>query len=135
MVNIEDIYNDVGRAMKGVCDKIYAKNRPKAMDERVGSYIVVRLPSGIYNREIGQNGGYNDFTTTLQIEVYVRNVVSSKSPNGFDVGKTSEKVSEVMKRFPISTENIVVTRPRVTLQADDGASFDVTIIQGSLKTR
>lgn len=135
MTTIEEIYNDVGRAMKGVCDKIYAKNRPKAMDERVGSYIVVRLPSGIYNREIGQNGGYNDFTTTLQIEVYVRNVVSSKSPNGFDVGKTSEKVSEVMKRFPISTENIVVTRPRVTLQADDGASFDVTIIQGSLKTR
>lgn len=134
-MTIEDLYNDVGRAMKGVCDKIYAKNRPKAMDERIGSYIVVRLPSGIYNHEIGQDGGYNDFTATVQIEVYVRNIVSSKSPNGFDVGKTSEKVAEALKRFPISTEHIIVTRPRVTLQADDGAGFDVTIIQGSLRTR
>lgn len=135
MTTIEEIYNDVGRAMKGVCDKIYAKNRPKAMDERVGSYLVVRLPSAIHNREIGQDGGYNDFTATIQIEVYVRNSVSSKSPNGFDVGKTSEKVAEVLKRFPIQTEHIRVSRPMVTMQTDDGDGFDVTIIQGSLRTR
>ena len=135
MTTIEDIYNDVGRAMKGVCDKIYAKNRPSAVEERIGSYIVIGLPSGIYNMEIGQDGKYNDFSTTVQIEVYVRNKVSSKSPNGFDVAKTSEKVGAVLNRFPILTENIKVSRPMVTMQTDDGAGFDVTIIQGNLRTR
>lgn len=133
MMTIETLYNDIGRAMKGVCDKTYAKNRPKSVDKRPDSYLIVRLPSGIYNMEIGD--GYNDFTTTAQIEVYVRNSVSRENANAFDVKKTSDKVGEVLKRFPINTENITVVRPFVTLQADDGDGFDVTIIQGELRTK
>lgn len=132
-MTIETLYNDIGKAMKGICDKIYAKNRPKSVDYRPDSYIVVRLPSGIYNQEIGD--GYNDFTTTAQIEIYVRNTTSRENPNSFNVAKTSEKVQEVLERFPISTDNIVVTRPVITLQADDGDGFDVTIIQGELRTK
>lgn len=132
-MTISLLYNDIGTAMKGICDKIYPKNRPLSVDERVNSYIVVRLPSGIYNQEIGY--GYNDFTTTAQIEVYVRNRTSSKSPNGFDVATTSKKVKEVMDRFPISTGNIIVARPVITFQSDDGDGFDVTIIQGKLRTK
>lgn len=135
MTTIEDIYNDVGRAMKGVCERIYPKNRPRATDTRVGSYMVVRLPSTIYNWEIGGDGGYNDFTTTVQLEIYARNAASSKSPNGFDVGKTSEMVKATLARFPIVTEHIYVGSPMVTMQADDGDGFDVTIIQGRLRTK
>lgn len=132
-MTIETLYNDIGKAVKGICDKIYAKNRPKSVDYRPDSYIVVRLPSGIYNQEIGD--GYNDFTTTAQIEIYVRNTVSRENPNSFNIAKTSEKVQEVLNRFPISTDNIVVVRPVITLQADDGDGFDVTIIQGELRTK
>jgi len=133
MMTIETLYNDIGKAVKDVCERIYAKNRPKSVDKRSDSYIVVRLPSGIYNQEIGD--GYNDFTTTAQIEIYVRNTTSRENPNSFNVAKTSEKVQEVLERFPISTDNIVVTRPVITLQADDGDGFDVTIIQGELRTK
>ena len=35
----------------------------------------------------------------------------------------------------ISTENIKVTNPRITLQSDDGDGFSVTIIQGQLRTK
>lgn len=133
MMTISSLYNDIGTAMKGICDKIYPKNRPSSIDERVDSYIVVRLPSGIYNQEIGW--GYNDFTTTAQIEVYVRNRTSSKAPNGFNVKATSDKVSEVLGKFPINTENITVTRPTITFQSDDGNGFDVTVIQGKLRTK
>lgn len=132
-MTIETLYNDIGKAVKGICDKIYAKNRPKSVDYRPDSYIVVRLPSGIYNQEIGD--GYNDFTTTAQIEIYVRNTVSRENPNSFNIAKTSEKVQEVLNRFPISTDNIVVVRPVITLQADDGDGFDATIIQGELRTK
>lgn len=134
-MTIEALYNDIGKAMKGVCDKIYAKNRPKSVDKRPDSYLVVRLSSGIHTQEIDYGGGYNDFTTTAQIEVYVRNTISSKSPNGFDVSKTSVKVEDVLKRFPINTENLTVTRPVVTFQSDDGDGYDATIIQGELRTR
>lgn len=133
MMTIETLYNDIGKAVKDVCERIYAKNRPKSVDKRPDSYIVVRLPSGIYNQEIGD--GYNDFTTTAQIEIYVRNTTSRENPNSFNVAKTSEKVQEVLERFPISTDNIVVTHPVITLQTDDGDGFDVTIIQGELRTK
>ncbi len=132
-MTIKTLYNDIGAAMKGVCDKIYPKNRPSSVDTKINSYIVVRLPSGIYNQEIGY--GYNDFVTTAQVEVYVRNKTTSKSPNGFDVATTSDKVQEVLEKFPIATDNITVTRPVITFQSDDGDGFDVTIIQGTLRTK
>lgn len=133
MMTISLLYNDIGKALKGVCDKIYPKNRPSSVDTKINSYIVVRLPSGIYNQEIGH--GYNDFTTTAQIEVYVRNKTTAKSPNGFDVATTSDKVQQVLDKFPIATKNIIVMRPVITFQTDDGDGFDVTIIQGKLRTK
>lgn len=135
MVSIKDLYFDIGNAMKGVCDKVYARNRPKSVDERIGSYIVVYFPSSIYNNEINSDGSYNDYTTTAQIEIYVRDKVSAKNPNTFDVATVDEKVRAVLGKFPISTDNILVSSPRVTLQTDDGDGFSVTIIQGRLRTK
>lgn len=135
MVSIKSLYNDIGNAVKGVCDKVYARNRPKSVDERIGSYIVVYFPSSIYNNEINSDGSYNDYTTTAQIEIYVRDKVSAKNPNTFDVSTVDEKVRDVLSKFPISTDNILVSNPRITLQADDGDGFSVTIIQGRLRTK
>lgn len=134
-MNIKDMYYDVGNAVKGVCDRVYAHDRPKAVSDRPGSYIVVVFPSVILNNEMNSEGTFNDYTTTAQIEIYVRNKVSAKNPGAFDVSAVSEKVSAVMKKFPISTKNLTVTRPRVTLQTDDGDGFAVTIVQGMLRTR
>lgn len=134
-MNIKDMYYDVGNAVKGVCDRVYAHDRPKAVSDRPGSYIVVVFPSVILNNEMNSERTFNDYTTTAQIEIYVRNKVSAKNPGAFDVAAVSEKVSAVMKKFPISTKNLTVTRPRVTLQADDGDGFAVTIVQGMLRTR
>ena len=134
-MNIKDMYYDVGNAVKGVCDRVYTHDRPKAVSDRPDSYIVVVFPSVILNNEMNSEGTFNDYTTTAQIEIYVRNKVSAKNPGAFDVAAVSEKVSAVMKRFPISTKNIIVTKPRVTLQTDDGDGFAVTIVQGQLRTR
>lgn len=135
MVDIKEIYYDIGNALKGVCEKVYARSRPKAVDERVGSYMVVALPYRIRNGEMDPEGRYNDWATTVQIEVYVRDRVSSKNPNGADVVAMSEKVGEVMRRFPIVTERIVARRPRVTLEGDDGDGFGVAVVQADVRTR
>lgn len=134
-MNIKDMYYDVGNAVKGVCDRVYAHDRPKAVSDRPGSYIVVVFPSVILNNEMNSEGTFNDYTTTAQIEIYVRNKVSAKNPGAFDVAAMNDKVSAVLKRFPIATKNIIVMKPRVTLQTDDGDGFAVTIVQGQLRTR
>lgn len=134
-MDIKTLYYDIGNAVKGVCEKVYPRNRPKSVDTKISSYIVVCFPSGIYNNEISDTGSYNDYTTTAQIEVYVRDTVSSSNPNGFNVSEVSEKVNAVLAKFPISTDNALVSNPRVTLQADDGDGFSVTIIQGVLRTK
>ena len=134
-MNIKDMYYDVGNAVKGVCDRVYAHDRPKAVSDRPDSYIVVYFPSVILNNEMNSEGTFNDYTTTAQIEIYVRNKVSAKNPGAFDVAAMNDKVSAVLKRFPIATDNIIVMKPRVTLQTDDGDGFSVTIVQGQLRTR
>ena len=135
MISIKTLYFDVGNAVKGICDRVYARNRPKAVEDRSDSYIVVFFPAGIYNNEMNDEGSYNDYTTVAQIEVYVRDKSSSKNPNSFNVSKVDEKVRAVLEKFPISTENILVISPQITLQTDDGDGFSVTIIQGKLRTK
>ena len=135
MISIKDLYFDVGNAVNGICDRVYARNRPKSVDDRTDSYIVVFFPAGIYNNEMNDDGSYNDYTTIAQIEVYVRDKPSSKNPNNFNVSKVDEKVRAVLEKFPISTENILVISPQITLQTDDGDGFSVTIIQGKLRTK
>lgn len=135
MIDIKTLYYDIGNAVKGICDKVYPRSRPKSVDTKVDSYIVVYFPSVIRNNEISDDGVYNDYTTTAQIEVYVRDTVSSANPNGFNVSKVEEKVRAVLEKFPISTKNILVSNPRITLQDDDGDGFSVTIIQGNLRTK
>ena len=135
MISIKTLYFDVGNAVNGICDRVYARNRPKSVEYRPDSYIVVFFPAGIYNNEMNDDGSYNDYTTVAQIEVYVRDKSSSKNPNNFNVSKVDEKVRAVLEKFPISTENILVISPQITLQTDDGDGFSVTIIHGKLRTK
>lgn len=135
MISIKTLYFDVGNAMKGVCDMVFPRNRPKAVDKKINSYIVVFFPSSIYNNEMNSDGAYNDYSTTLQIEVYVKDKASADNPNALDVSQVDDKVKSVIERFPISTKNIIVTNPRITMQTDDGDGYSVTIIQGRLRTK
>lgn len=135
MVDIKQIYFDLGNAVKGICDKVYPRNRPKAVDTKIGSYIVVSTPYAIRNNEMNYDGSYNDYTTTVQIEVYVRDKASSANPNGFNPSEMSEKVKAILERFPISTDKIIVAKPNIAIQSDDGDGFSVTIIQGRLRTK
>lgn len=135
MVDIKTLYYEMGNAVKGICDKVYPRSRPKSIDTKIDSYIVIYFPSSIVNNEISNDGRYSDYTTTAQIEIYVRDTVSSSNPNGFNITNVDKKVKQVLAKFPISTDNILVSNPRITLQADDGNGFSVTIIQGRLRTK
>lgn len=135
MMTIKQLYQDVFESVKGICDKTYLRSRPKSVEERIGSYIVVSLPYSINNNEMNDSGAYNDYSTTVQIEIYVRDKVSASNPNGFNVNVMNEKVEKVRTVFPISTENVLAISPVITMQDDDGDGFGVTIIQARLRTK
>ena len=112
-----------------------ARNRPDTVDKRYDSFIVVSLPYAIRNNEISDDGSYNDYSTTVQISIYTRNRVSSGLGNCTDLDAMDEKLERVLSVFPIRTPRIIVTKPKVILQTDDGDGFDITMIQGRLRTR
>lgn len=135
MISIKALYYGIAKAVSGICDKGYYQDRPTSVADRPDSYVVIYFPSSIYNNEIGQNGEYRDFDTTVQLEVYVRDKMSAENPIGIDVSTMDEKVKRILSRFPISTSDFSVTRPMITLQTNDDSGFHVTIIQGRLKTK
>ena len=118
MISIKTLYNDVGTAVKGICDKVYARSRPKSVDDRPNSYIVVSFPSIIFNNEMNSDGSFNDYSTTAQIEIYVRDKVTPKNPSSLDVSTVDTKVSKVLGQFPIITDHLVLTKPRVPMHTD-----------------
>ena len=134
-MNLKQIYYDLGNAVKGICDVVIARNRPDTVDKRYDSFIVVSLPYAIRNNEISDDGSYNDYSTTVQISIYTRNRVSSSLGNCTDLDAMDEKLERVLSVFPIRTPRIIVTKPKVILQTDDGDGFDITMIQGRLRTR
>lgn len=135
MMYVKQLYYDMAKAVKGICDKVYYQDRPSSTDERIDSYIVVCLPSGVYNNEIGQKGEYNDYETTAQFEIYVRDNTTSANPKAINVCVMSDKVASVLNLFPIKGMNVILTKPAITLQDSDGNGFHCTIIQCKLRTR
>lgn len=93
------------------------------------------MPSPIVNNELDPSGAYNDFTTTLLLEVYVRDNMSASNPVSMNMKVMDEKVGKVLKIFPIDTNTIFATRPEIVLNDNDGSGFHVTLIRARLRTK
>ena len=135
MVSLKTLYYGIAKAVNGICEKGYYQDRPASVKDRPDSYVVVSLPSSICNNEMDVRGGYNDFSTSVVLEVYVRDHASASNPNGMDVKTMDEKVNSMLALFPISTKDFKVTDPTITLQTSDRSGFHVTFIQGQLRTK
>ena len=116
MVSLKTLYYGIAKAVSGICDNGYYQDRPASVTDKLNSYIVINLPSAVYNNELGERGEYNDFSTTVVLEVYVRDLVSAKL-------------------FPINTKDFKINKPQITLQTSDKSGFHVTFIQAQLNTK
>lgn len=135
MVSLKTLYFGIAKEIKGICEQGYYQNRPASIKDRPDNYVVISLPASIYNNELGERGEYNDFSTTVVFEVYVRDIVSASNTNGIDIKTMDEKVSKLLNLFPISNEIFKITDPQITLQTSDKSGFHVTFIQGQLRTK
>lgn len=135
MISLKKLYYGAAKAVNGICDAGFYQERPTAVEIRPDSYIVITFPSAIYNNEIDQTGSYNDYVTTLQLEIYVRDKASASNPNAIDVKAMDDKVTKVLKLFPIDNDVFHAQNPFITLQTSDNSGFHVTIIQAILRTK
>jgi hypothetical protein len=135
MVSLKILYFGIAKEIKGVCEQGYYQDRPASIKDRPDNYVVISLPASIYNNELGERGEYNDFSTTVIFEVYVRDVISASNTNSIDIKTMDEKVSKLLNLFPISNEIFKITDPQITIQMSDKSGFHVTFIQGQLRTR
>lgn len=135
MVSLKTLYYGIAKSVNGICDKGYYQDRPSSVTDRPNSYIVISLPSSIYNNELGERGEYNDFSTTVVIEVYVRDIATASNPNSMDMKTMNDKVSSILELFPINNKDFKITSPHISLQTSDKSGFHVTFIQGQLRTK
>lgn len=135
MVSLKTLFYDIAGKVKDVCDETYYQDRPASVDKRINSYLVISMPSSIVNQELNPNGEYNDYTTTVLLEVYVRDKMSSQNPVGVDLKVMDEKVTKVLSVFPINTDKIFVTQPQIVMQDNDDSGFHVTLIRARLRTK
>lgn len=135
MVSLKTLFYDIAGKVKDVCDKTYYQDRPTSVDRKINSYLVISMPSSIVNQELNPNGEYNDYTTTVLLEVYVRDKMSSQNPVGVDIKLMDEKVMKILSLFPINTDKIYVTQPQIVIQDNDDSGFHVTLVRAKLRTK
>lgn len=135
MVTGKDILEDMYNAVVGMADKTFLVERPASTSDKLNSFIVCSLPSGVFNETIGDSGDYGMYSTTAQFEVYVRDKTSSSNINAINIVKMGELVKALKMRFPIITERCAFSRPVETLNISDGKQFHCTIIQAQVLTK
>ena len=135
MVNVEDLYKAMYYGLKDVC-KVYLQDRPSAVKDSVGEFLVAELPSAISEVEMGQDGDYGLYATTAQILVFVKDDTSASDPNRLSVTRLSEICKAVMGKFPIvdKERGVTLSKARLVINAaSDERGFHYSVIQGKLR--
>lgn len=113
-------------------------SRPTALDTAITQFLVVYLPSGIREREIGgHSGGYDWSTCTVAFEVFVRDNMKASIPNDADIPSIDTIIDALMDVFPIvdREHDVVISKPRIVIPASsDGNGFHYSRLHASLST-
>lgn len=137
MTDMMDILEVMYEAAKEVCENVYLQNRPSSTTTKNEKFIVVELPSVITNNEISQDGSYNDFSTTGQFTIFVKDRSSSKNGNATPIEKTNELVNSLKGLFPIKDKekSVKLRRPKIMIPpVSDERGFHYTVIQCDITT-
>lgn len=124
----KDILLVMRDAFKDFTEAVFVTDRPKTIGENYNDFIVVSLPVMLYNKTFGK--GYGMTSSYARIEIFV------KDRNGLEqTAKLDDMIQKCVDKFPINTELVTMSRPRVVLSGTDGYGFHVATIQASLITK
>lgn len=135
MLSVKEILQSMYLAVEGIADKVYLQDRPKATDDRINSYIVVELPSGLASGVIDAGvSDYDDYTSTCRFTLFVRNRARAGNINEIDITSVDSKMKALLGIFPIADDNVQITTPTIVLSGDDESGFHYIFIQARLRT-
>lgn len=135
MITTKDILEDMYRLARGICDMTYIFERPASTSDSLNSFIVCSLPGSLYNNEMSDDGRFDDFSCTVQFEVYVRDKTSSSNLNQPDIMKIDEVVRQLLSKFPITGSHCLFHSPTQEMAVPDGKHFHCVIVQSKMQTR
>lgn len=135
MITARDILQDMYLQVKGICDKTYIIERPASTSDEINSFIVCAIPSILHNNEISDDGQFDDYSTTVQFEIYVRDKTSASNLNQADINSIDKAVKAVLGKFPMTTAHCVITEPQQSMVISDGKQFHCTIIHADMRSK
>lgn len=125
---LKDILVVMRDAFKDLTEAVFVTDRPKTLSTNYNNFIVVSLPVMLYNKTFGT--GYGVTTSYARIEIFV------KDRDGLEqTAKLDDLIQQCIGKFPINTELVTMSRPRVVLSGADGYGFHVATIQASFITK
>lgn len=122
------VYNDLVDAVKGIGNKTFL-DRPKETSKELSSFVVVKIPTEIRGRIMGN--------PDVMIDCYGIFSVFCKAKNDrtVNIGSQSDLIQKILDVFPINGEHITATKPSVLMQGEDGYGYQVTQITFKLRTK
>ena len=135
MIRISDYIETAFNAMKTVVDKVYL-DRPASVSDKVSTYAVVSCQSGIENNELNPDGVLDFYTTTISIDIFVKDKVTSQKTNQMNIKKFDELTKSTFSLFPIinKEKNIMIHLPRIVYNGTDGTGWHYSLITARLTT-
>lgn len=138
MVSIKEILQGLKDKALTVCSKVYTQERPTATDDGLASFIVVSVPTSLYEEIEGMSIGWWTHTA-VQFEIYTKDKATAANPNQMNIPKSDSMFCDIMNLFPftIQGQDVVynVKSPEVLLVGrSDGNGFHFTLIQATLTT-
>ncbi len=135
MITAKDILQDMYGQAKGICDMTYISERPASTSDKLNSFIVCAIPGALYNNEMSDDGRFDDYSCTVQFEVYVRDKTSSSNLNQPDVVRIDKVARALLSKFPMTGEHCLFHSPSQGVSVSDGKHFHCVIIQSEMQTR
>lgn len=119
-------------------DVVIYFERPESVEKSINKFLVVDLPAGLRNKEIGgMSSGFKWTESTVRFDVFVRDRMKASSPNEPDINELDKLVDDLSKCFPIvdRTNDIVIAKPRIVVpSSSDGNGFHYSRIHAGLTT-
>lgn len=125
---LREILTVMRDSFKDLAEAVFVTDRPKTIGENYNNFIVISLPVMLYNKTYGT--GFGMTSSYARVEIFV------KDRNGLEqTAKIDDIANKVIDKFPINTEMITMSRPRVVMSGSDGYGFHVATIQASFITK
>lgn len=121
------IYDDLTKAVTGICDKVSLERRPKTEGQELKSFIVIKIPTKVRNLIAGglKRMPYCYGTITV--------FCKAKKDGTLNPGTHTDLVDQVVDKFPINGTHIAATRPQIQMDGEDGFGYQVTLISFTIR--